>query len=407
VKGSGSWEEKTMSTIYRRAEKGNTWYIEFKDAEGKGKRKSLRTKDKREAMRLKTDIDRRLVERKVLGEGVTPLTVSELLERYIPYAHQRYGRASDDHRFEYIRKQVGNTLVGDFGPLALKALRQTWVDNGLCRRTCNAYTKHVRQIFKWGVSEQMVSAEQYGALMTVEGLRLHESKAFDYPNVTNVDMGDVDKTVAFLPPTLQDMVRLQYLTAARPGEILLLRPCDLDRSGDYWRIQVTKGNEDRRWDHKTEHKSQRYGKDENNQRWLYLCDEARAILECRLKVVQSPTEYFFNPQQSIKEWAGMRFPNAVGRRANQKPNPRICNRQISDHYDTGGYRTAIQRACKRAEVPRWTPNQLRHTRATEIERQFVGDKEAVRVLLGHKDVDTQRWYVLEDQKRAFNIVKEL
>jgi hypothetical protein len=31
----------------------------------------------------------------------------------------------------------------------------------------------------------------------------------------------------------------------------------------------------------------------------------------------------------------------------------------------------------------------------------------VGVLLGHKDINTQRWYVLEDQKRAFNIVKEL
>ena len=34
-----------------------------------------------------------------------------------------------------------------------------------------------------------------------------------------------------MPPVVQAMVRLQLLTACRPGELLGMRACDIDRSG--------------------------------------------------------------------------------------------------------------------------------------------------------------------------------
>jgi integrase len=396
-----------MSTIFQRKDKGNGWYIEYKNTDGKLKRKSLRTKDKREAQRLQNETDRELVRQAYCALEETPYTVGDLIDRYIPYAHELYGPNSGDHRYQYIKQQVGEAPIPDFGPLALKALRQTWVDSGCCRRTCNAYTKNVVLVFAWGVSEQMVSADQIIALRSVKGLRKHEGKTFDYPGVTVVSQESIQAVLDTLLPTTRDMVRLQYLTAARPGEILLLRPCDLDRSGKFWRIQVTKGNEDRRWNHKTEYQnSQRYGNDENSERWLYLCDEAREILERRFKDCQSPTEYYFNPQTAIKEWSATRVENATGR-VNRKNAPSVKNKDVRDHYDTQSYAQAVRNACERAKIPRWTPNQLRHTRATEIERKFAGDKEAVRVLLGHKNINTQRYYVLEDQTRAFDIVAEI
>ena len=55
----------------------------------------------------------------------------------------------------------------------------------------------------------------------------------------------VDITMPFLPPVVADMVRFQRLTGCRPGEVCLLRPCDLDRSGDVWAYRPES--------HKTEH----------------------------------------------------------------------------------------------------------------------------------------------------------
>lgn len=61
----------------------------------------------------------------------------------------------------------------------------------------------------------------------------------------------------------------------------------------------------------------------------------------------------------------------------------------------------------RADCPVWTVNQLRHTRATEIERMFGGDPKVVQVMLGHRNLETQKYYVLEDESRAFEAAAQL
>jgi integrase len=44
---------------------------------------------------------------------------------------------------------------------------------------------------------------------------------------------------------------------------------------------------------------------------------------------------------------------------------------------------AVQRACKKAGIPPWSPRQLRHTRATVIHRAF--GLEVARTVLGHTE----------------------
>ena len=46
----------------------------------------------------------------------------------------------------------------------------------------------------------------------------------------------VDATVVHLPEPFRSMVQIQRLTGCRPCEVCLLRPCDVDRSGDVWRF---------------------------------------------------------------------------------------------------------------------------------------------------------------------------
>jgi hypothetical protein len=42
----------------------------------------------------------------------------------------------------------------------------------------------------------------------------------------------VERTLPHLPPMVADMVRIQRFVGCRPAEVCLLRPADLDRSGD-------------------------------------------------------------------------------------------------------------------------------------------------------------------------------
>jgi integrase len=68
---------------------------------------------------------------------------------------------------------------------------------------------------------------------------------------------------------------------------------------------------------------------------------------------------------------------------------------------TGSYNQAIRRACERAEVETWTANQLRHTAATEIRRQF--GLEAAAAILGHRSLSTSEICAERDLSRGVEV----
>jgi integrase len=55
-------------------------------------------------------------------------------------------------------------------------------------------------------------------------------------------------------------------------------------------------------------------------------------------------------------------------------------------------------------VRSWTPHQIRHTRATEIRRDF--DLEAAQLILGHSRPDTTLIYAARDLGRASEVARK-
>jgi integrase len=87
-------------------------------------------------------------------------------------------------------------------------------------------------------------------------------------------------------------------------------------------------------------------------------------------------------------------PSQEKRRPKSKPK-----RLKRERYDTDAYRRAITYGIKKAnknrkdgegEIPAWYPLQLRHTRATEVRRQF--GLEGAQSALGHKSADVTQIY---------------
>jgi integrase len=92
-----------------------------------------------------------------------------------------------------------------------------------------------------------------------------------------------------------------------------------------------------------------------------------------------------------------------------------------DHYTVASYGRAIKEACRKADakahaenkaipadqviVPEWHPNQLRHTKATEIRREAGVD--GARVVLGHRSPKTTEIYAEIDISKATDIMKRL
>ena len=80
------------------------------------------------------------------------------------------------------------------------------------------------------------------------------------------------------------------------------------------------------------------------------------------------------------------------------------NRVFRERYTKDSYGRAIRRACEAAEIPRWTPNQLRHSRATAIREQF--GIEAAMVVLGHSDAGTTEIYAARNFEMAERIMRQ-
>ena len=55
-----------------------------------------------------------------------------------------------------LHQLYGETAAQDFGPLALKAVRQEFIKGDLCRNEVNRRVRLILRMFKWAVSNEMV-----------------------------------------------------------------------------------------------------------------------------------------------------------------------------------------------------------------------------------------------------------
>jgi hypothetical protein len=112
--------------------------------------------------------------------GFPDLSVNELLMRYLEFAMSYYvknGRPTGEvsnlkDSMRPLRALYSHSLVKDFGPKALQAVRQYMIDTEkLSRRVINNRIDRIRRIFKWGVAEELIPPSVHEGLRAVSGLR--------------------------------------------------------------------------------------------------------------------------------------------------------------------------------------------------------------------------------------------
>lgn len=101
-----------------------------------------------------------------LSEAVSlgDLTVMELAAAYLDFAKSYYvadGKPGPEYVamrdvLKVVLALYGRTPVKSFGPLALKAIRETMVSKKWVRKRINAQINRVRRVFKWGVENKLV-----------------------------------------------------------------------------------------------------------------------------------------------------------------------------------------------------------------------------------------------------------
>ena len=85
---------------------------------------------------------------------------------------------------------------------------------------------------------------------------------------------------------------------------------------------------------------------------------------------------------------------------------RMRKKPPHEHYTDDTLNRCIRRACEKAEVPRWTPMQLRHTAGTEA-RLAGGGLDAAQIRLGHKHANITEVYAELAQEKAAELALKL
>ncbi len=291
-----------------------------------------------------------------------------------------------------LRVAHGLDRASDFGPKALRQLMAAMAGKGWCRSTVNGRASVIKRAFCWAVSEELIDPSVWHGLQSVRGLRRGEYGVRESEGVGPVSPVIVETTIRELSPTVAAMVRVQMVTGARPGEICAMTTgeIEMDAGGGVWVYRPRH--------HKTAH----HGKS----RVITIGPRVQQMLRPFLKAdLNAP---IFSPAESEEQrlealHKERKTPLNCGNRpgTNKKRHPK---KRPGDRYTTGSYRRAIERACERAGVPKWAPNQLRHTRGTEIRKEY--GLEAAGAVLGHSKVETTQVYAERDQALARRVALE-
>jgi integrase len=340
--------------------------------------------------------------------------IPDLVRAYMAFAESYYVDPNGKPTSEpaYIKRTLEVLVacfpslpVEEFGPLRLKEVREVMIDKKWCRKQVNQRVSTIRRMFKWAVSEQIISPVILHGLQAVTGLKRGRTRAKESKPVKPVDEQHVYAVLPYTTGVVAAMIELSLLTGMRPGELVSMRPRDIDRSGAVWHYYPEK--------HKNVYR--------NIERIVSIGPRGQEILHPFL--LRNAEDLCFSPAESERQRRQLLTENrqtpascgnTVG--SNRKDVPKCTP---GDKYDAVSYRKAVRyaiTACnkqRRAEakaagiepdlVPYWTPYQLRHTTGTKVRKEM--GYECAGATLGHTNMSATAIYAERNQGLADEAAK--
>jgi integrase len=343
--------------------------------------------------------------------GRTDLTVAELMVAFWEHAEEHYrlpdGTPTSELgnfklAFRPLKALYAHTLVADFGPVALRAVREEMIRGGASRKVINKWVNRVRHVFKWGTSLELVPVSVYGALKTVPPLAAGRTCARETEPVKPVPEVHVSAILPHLRPQTRAIVELLKVTGMRPGEAVRMRPMDLDRSAPVWHYKPEQ--------HKTRWKG--------FARVVPIGPKGQAVLTPFLD--RAPSAFLFSPREALRS---LFVEQRSRRRSKVYPSQRRDwekrLKTVGEVYSVNQLDKAIERAVVKEnarrlklagegrfdEVHHWSANQLRHLHATLVRKRY--GLEAAQVVLGHAKADVTQVYAERDGQLAAKVAAEI
>ena len=261
------------------------------------------------------------------------LTVSRVAVLFLQHADKEYRRdgvptgetANFRHALQSMNSLFHGVRVIDFGPKKLKQLQQQMVKDGLAQQTINGRIRRIKQVFDWGVSEEMVPRRIARDLRTVHGLRIGKTSARAPQPKGPVSVDAVSAIKTFVTSPVWSMIQFMLFTGCRPSEAVALKWSEIDTTKPVWMYRPKH--------HKTSHK----GKN----RVLVIGPQGQQVLNAIREMSRS--DFVFDPQVGFEEYVRKAF------------GDKAKARKVGDCYTKHGLNTSARNACDKAGIPRWSP----------------------------------------------------
>jgi integrase len=262
------------------------------------------------------------------------------------------------------------------------------------------------------------------ALRSLPGLRPGKGGAREAPPVRPVPDAYVNAVKPHVSGQVWALIQLQLLTGARAGELVAMRPFDIETSHDVWTYTPAH--------HKTAHHGhtrtinigrapkRSSGRTSPAGRLTTSCsprrrrrqdgcptDTPRGRHRRRAGTCRRATAELFprSSRASAMTWRATAVPSLVLATVHSRPPEPIARRQD----ETGEQWKRRLTPAERADLDRWRrdhrwhPHQLRHCAGTMIRRAF--GLEYSQVVLGHRSMDTTAVYAEADQTKAQDVIR--
>jgi len=320
--------------------------------------------------------------------------IADICLAYLDYAEKYYRGSTEFVNLKLAIQPLSELYAAipaaEFGVIQFRACREWWLkDPKRSRQYVNKQMKRLLRVLKWAVGEGTIPATVYDTLRYVPALMKGRTYAPETKPVKPVGRELVDATIRHMTTVLADMVRFQQLVGCRPGELCMITPAMVNRSESVWLIALA--------DHKTAYRGK--------SRTLYVGPKAQAILSKYL--LRAAGSACFSPIESEKQRREqMHEARVTPMNEGNKPGSNIARKprkSPGEAYTTSSYSHAIKYACVRGKLESWAPNQLRHSVATDIRKQF--GLEAAQVILGHSDANITQTYAERDTSKAIAVAQ--
>lgn len=244
-------------------------------------------------------------------------------------------------------------------PVQLKQFRQKLIDEKLSRSTINRRISMIKRMYKWAVSELMISPYVYQSINAIENLQRGRSQAKEGRKVLPVPIKHIQALRPFLSGTAAKIMAVQYYTGMRSSEICRMTPAMIE-------------TKDKLWVYRPPHKTEFRGHLRN----IIIGPQAKKIIKPLLKKAELNQPIFLT--------------------RHGRP------------FDKDSYRQELEHAFDKAKeagktIPRFTPHQIRHTVATMVRSIF--DADSARAVLGHRTIKMTEHYAEIDIAKAKKVAK--